>query len=62
MALEHGRLPDPVKEAIEHVLKNEEQLAERLQRIEEILKVTDTPSHATKKKGKTAKQQDMAHG
>ena len=62
LALEHGKLPDPVKEAIEHVLQNEEQLTERLQRIEEILKVTDTPSHATKKKGKSAKHQDMAHG
>ena len=62
LALEHGKLPDPVKEAIEHVLQNEEQLAERLQRIEEILKVTGTPSRATKKKGKTTKHQDMAHG
>jgi serine O-acetyltransferase len=62
LTLEHGKLPDPVKEAIEHVLKNEEQLAERLEKIEEILKVAATPRSATKKKGKSAKQKHMAHG
>ena len=35
MDLQHGRLPDPVAEAIRLVLKDQQQLEERLQRLEE---------------------------
>lgn len=35
MDLEHGRLPDPVAEAIRLVLKDQQQLEERLKRLEE---------------------------
>lgn len=61
LALEHGRLPDPVKEAIEHVLDNERQLVERLERLEEILRPAETTSRP-KKKGRNPRHQDMAHG
>lgn len=37
--LEHGKLPDPVSEALEHVLEEQAQLAERLKRLEEALRV-----------------------
>jgi len=36
--LEHGKLPDPVNEAIRHVLDEQEHLAQRLKRLEEDLK------------------------
>ncbi|MFW6125808.1 MAG: serine O-acetyltransferase [Chloroflexota bacterium] len=61
LALEHGRLPDPVKEAIEHVLENERQLAERLEQIEEALRGGNTPVKA-KKKQRDSTRQHMAHG
>lgn len=32
--LEHGKLPDPIAEAIRHILRNQEQLAERLEKLE----------------------------
>jgi len=62
LALEHGTLPDPVKEAIEHVLKNEQQLAERLQRLEEMLKPGDTARPDTTRKARNPKRQHMAQG
>lgn len=37
MDLEHGRLPDPVAEAIKHVLKEQEELRGRLERLEKRL-------------------------
>ncbi|MDY6917823.1 MAG: serine O-acetyltransferase [Chloroflexota bacterium] len=61
LALEHGKLPDPVKEAIEHVLKNEEELAERLRRIEGILQVPEGPDGSTGEDDKP-RRTDMAHG
>ena len=61
LALEHGKLPDPVKEAIEHVLKNEEELAERLRRIEGILQVREGPDNPTGEDD-TPRRPDMAHG
>ena len=36
--LEHGKLPDPVNEAIKHVLNEQELLDRRLQKLEELLK------------------------
>ena len=42
LELEHGRLPDPVNEAIKHVLEEQAELAKRLQRIEESLKIPNT--------------------
>jgi hypothetical protein len=59
--LEHGRLPDPVKEAIEHVLKEQAELVERLQRIEESLKIPDTSGSATKE-DENPEDRDIAHG
>jgi serine O-acetyltransferase len=63
--LEHGRLPDPVSEAIRHVLKEQEHLAERLKRLEESLKV-----HGALAEDESSKEpplgsdedQSMAHG
>ena len=40
MDLQHGRLPDPVAEAIRLVLKDQQQLEERLKRLEEASGVT----------------------
>ncbi len=63
--LEHGRLPDPVSEAIRHVLEGQERLARRLQRLEESLKVqgddaTDEP--AKEPPLESDEDQSMAHG
>ena len=38
-ALEHGRLPDPVSEAIGHLVDDQSELAERLRRIEKYLEI-----------------------
>ena len=55
-ALEHGRLPDPVSEAIRLVLAEQAGLAERLRRLEESLQKDDeTPEKRTD-------DQSMAHG
>ena len=32
--LEHGKLPDPIAEAIRHILRNQERLVERLEKLE----------------------------
>ncbi len=53
--LEHGRLPDPVSEAIRHVLAEQENLAQRLKRLEESLKVHQDEPQQEKPDG-------MAHG
>jgi len=42
--LEHGKLPDPVSEAIKHVLDEQELLAQRLNRLEESLAAHRPPS------------------
>ena len=55
--LEHGRLPDPVNEAIRLVLEEQAELAKRLQRIEESLKIPNTS--ATKE---DENPEDMTHG
>ncbi len=55
-ALEHGRLPDPVSEAIRLILAEQAGLAERLRRLEESLRKDDeTPE-------KQGDDQSMAHG
>jgi len=65
--LEHGKLPDPINEAIRHVLDEQERLALRLKRIEESLKAPfalegeeptkdDPPGH------EAGGGQSMAHG
>ena len=55
-ALEHGRLPDPVNEAIRLILAEQAGLAERLRRLEESLQKDDeTPE-------KRGDDQSMAHG
>jgi len=55
--LEHGKLPDPFNEAIRHVLEGQAELAKRLKRIEESLKIPNTG--ATKEGGSP---EDMTHG
>lgn len=55
--LEHGRLPDPINEAIRHVLDVQGELANRLRRIEESLKIPN--ASATKQ---DEKPDDMTHG
>lgn len=65
--LEHGRLPDPVSEAIRHVLEEQEHLAQRLKRLEESLKIdgaaaTDTPSKETTMPHEADESQSMANG
>ena len=44
--LEHGRLPDPVNEAIRLVLEDQGKLEERIHRLEELLKVSSTSSES----------------
>jgi serine O-acetyltransferase len=40
MDLEHGKLPDPVTEAIRRVLKRQDKLEERLKRLESSSELT----------------------
>ena len=56
-ALEHGRLPDPVSEAIRNVLDDQDDLSERLKKVEEALKINVD----TKGRGRGGGQ-SMAHG
>jgi serine O-acetyltransferase len=56
-ALEHGRMPDPVSEAIGHILDDHAGLAERLRRIEESLNI-----HVEDEKKKRGDSHGMAHG
>ncbi|MFC1942136.1 serine O-acetyltransferase [Chloroflexota bacterium] len=46
MDLEHGRLPDPVSEAIHRVLKDQHRLEERLRKLEGAVDITP-PHHKT---------------
>jgi len=57
-ALEHGKLPDPVNEAIRLMLEEQERLAERLQRIEESLRLQKDDETSNKR----SDDQSMAHG
>jgi serine O-acetyltransferase len=43
MDLEHGRLPDPVAEAIRTVMKDQHHLGERLKRLEKAAGITEFP-------------------
>lgn len=47
--LEHGKLPDPVNEAIRLVLEDQGKLEERIHRLEELLKVSSTSSESVMK-------------
>ena len=49
MDLEHGKLPDPVAEAIRLVLKDQHSLKERLKRLEETIGITASPQELKKK-------------
>ena len=65
--LEHGKLPDPVNEAIRHVLDEQERLAQRLKRLEEYLKAhvslsEDEPSKEQPLEQDSGGSQSMAHG
>jgi len=54
--LEHGRLPDPVNEALRLILDQQAGLADRLRRLEESLQKDDETSE------KQGDDQSMAHG
>ena len=56
-ALEHGRLPDPVSEAIGHLVDDQSELAERLRRIEKYLEI-----HTDEKKPRKLDHKGMAQG
>ena len=57
-ALEHGRLPDPVNEALKLIIAEQSGLAERIQRLEEALRV-QKDDKTTEKRGS---DRGMAHG
>lgn len=57
-ALEHGKLPDPVNEALRLIVAEQSGMAERLRRIEGILKVEEDD----KKPEKRVDDPGMAHG
>ena len=57
--LEHGKLPDPVSEAIRNVLKEQADLAERLRSIEESLNI---PKASAAKKDENPGDRDIAYG
>jgi len=52
MDLEHGRLPDPVTEALQLVLKDQHSLEERLKRLENSIGVTSSPNELNKEEEK----------
>ena len=56
-ALEHGRMPDPVSEAIRNILDDHAGLAERLRTIEESLNI-----HVDDENKKRGDSHGMAHG
>jgi len=56
-ALEHGRMPDPVSEAIRNILDDHAGLAERLRKIEESLNI-----HVDDESKKSGDSHGMAHG
>jgi len=58
-ALEHGRMPDPVSEAIRHILDDHAGLAERLRKIEGSLNIHVDVDDENKKSGDS---HGMAHG
>jgi serine O-acetyltransferase len=65
--LEHGKLPDPVNDAIRHVLREQEHLAQRLKRLEESLKARSALYEDELSKEEPVEQesgggQSMAHG
>lgn len=65
--LEHGKLPDPINEAIKHVLDEQEHLAQRLKRLEESLRAhggrdKDEPSKEEPVEQESGGSQSMAHG
>ena len=57
-ALEHGKLPDPVNEALGLIVAEQSGLAERIQKIEESLKVQKDSTELQKKHNDSG----MAHG
>ena len=55
MDLEHGKLPDPVAEAIRLVLKDQHNLEERLKKLEELSGLVTLPDKLEDKRRKTEK-------
>lgn len=60
--LEHGRLPDPVDEAIRLILKEQEKLAQRLERLEESLRVHGAATEDEPSEQESGGDHGMAHG
>ncbi|UCB42184.1 MAG: serine O-acetyltransferase [Dehalococcoidales bacterium] len=61
-ALEHGRLPDPVAEAIRLVLREQDKLEERLQRVESTTGVTVPDDELKGSRGKIAREFSQGGG
>ena len=51
-ALEHGKLPDPIADAIRFVTKEQEKLNERIKKLEKLKKITKHIDEGTKKRKK----------
>jgi serine O-acetyltransferase len=62
MDLEHGKLPDPVAEAIRLVLKDQQNLEERLKRLESISGVVSPQDEFTETRREIEKEFDQGGG
>ena len=60
--LEHGKLPDPVAEAIRLVLKEQDKLEERLKRLESSSGIAASPDELSKEKRKIERQFRQGEG
>jgi len=60
--LEHGKLPDPVAEAIRLVLKEQNKLEERLKRLESSSGIATSPDELSKEKRKIERQFRQGEG
>lgn len=58
--LEHGRLPDPVAQAIRLVLKEQDKLEERLKKLESLSGMTASPDELSKERKKFERK--FSHG
>ena len=62
MDLEHGKLPDPVAEAIRIVLKDHHSLAERLKRLESASGIAAPQDELTKREKEIEKELEQGNG
>jgi serine O-acetyltransferase len=62
MDLEHGRLPDPVAEAIRLVLKEQDKLEERLKRLENLTRVVAPADELREKRREIEREFSQGEG